>query len=138
MIGQFGTWGAYTATPNGKKVCFALAKPSSSKTNPPSRPRDPARIAVSGETLPDAVAYTVADNGVGFEMAYVDKLFGVFQRLHRAEDFEGTGIGLALVKRIVERHGGAVVARSEPGKGAEFTFTLPARKPGAQGETTRG
>ncbi|MFO1147916.1 MAG: ATP-binding protein [Alsobacter sp.] len=90
-----------------------------------TRGRAPARISVAARCEAEEIVFTVTDNGVGFDQAYVGKLFGVFQRLHRVEEFEGTGIGLANVRRIVERHGGRVSAEGRLGAGATFTFALP-------------
>jgi light-regulated signal transduction histidine kinase (bacteriophytochrome) len=88
-----------------------------------------ALIQITGEVHAQHVRYRIRDNGVGFDPRYADKLFGVFQRLHRQDQFEGTGVGLAIVQRVVARHRGQVCASAQPGQGAEFTFELPRHEP---------
>jgi len=91
-----------------------------------SRGRDAPRIEIGARLLENAVEYYVRDNGAGFDPRHASRLFSLFQRLHSEEEFEGTGVGLALVERIVRRHGGQVGAEGAPGEGATFRFSLPA------------
>ena len=91
-----------------------------------TRPRESAVIEVGHQSQDGRPVIFVRDNGVGFSMKYADKLFGVFQRLHRAEDYQGNGVGLAIVKRIMEVHGGRVWVESAIGEGATFWLAFPA------------
>jgi PAS domain S-box-containing protein len=89
------------------------------------RPEEPPVVRVDADEDASQVTLTVSDNGIGFEEIYRDRIFQVFQRLHGRQEYEGTGMGLAICRKIVERHGGTITAQSEPGKGSTFVVTLP-------------
>jgi signal transduction histidine kinase len=103
-----------------------------------TRRQPQARVAISRRALGPVAVYSVADNGVGFDASEADRLFTVFQRYHQPDDFEGSGVGLAVVKRVVSRHGGAVWAESEVGHGATFHFTLEPASKGTAGDPGHG
>ena len=92
------------------------------------RGTEPPRIRVSAKQGAREWTFEVKDNGIGFDMQYAEKIFMMFQRLHTRAEYQGTGIGLAIVKKIVERHGGQIWAESEEGKGTSFFFTIPREK----------
>ncbi|OFX83803.1 MAG: hypothetical protein A2W99_03055 [Bacteroidetes bacterium GWF2_33_16] len=93
-----------------------------------TRTKDICSIEIDGKIENEFVIYSIKDSGVGYDIRYESKLFGVFQRLHKADEYEGTGVGLSIVKRIINRHGGKVWAESELGKGSTFYFSLPVKE----------
>ncbi|OZI37615.1 hypothetical protein CAL29_04250 [Bordetella genomosp. 10] len=122
---DIGPLGHVTADPTMLRQVFQNLLSNAIKY---TKGRDVAKIKVTANRTPAATVFMIEDNGVGFDMAYVGKLFGVFQRLHRMEDFEGTGIGLANVRRIAERHGGSAWAEGAVDQGARFYFSIPNRE----------
>jgi light-regulated signal transduction histidine kinase (bacteriophytochrome) len=100
-----------------------------------TRTRKQAIIRIRPLDFEGQIGLAIQDNGVGFKMAYAGKLFGMFQRLHRSDEFEGNGAGLAVVQRIAHKHGGRVWAEAEPDKGATFYLTLGSRDAGRQGRS---
>jgi PAS domain S-box-containing protein len=126
---KIGQLGEVQCDPGLMKLVFHNLLSNAAKF---TRTREAAVVEVGKREAGGGAVYFVRDNGVGFDPKYADKLFGVFQRLHHQDDFEGTGIGLATVRRIIQRHGGEVWAESEPGCGATFSFSISA-KSGAPG-----
>jgi PAS domain S-box-containing protein len=119
---HIGELGSVQCDPALLKVVFVNLLSNAIKY---TRYRERAVIQIGQSTIDRERVIFIQDNGAGFDMEYADKLFGVFQRLHKAKDFEGTGVGLATVRRIIQKHGGRVWAEAEVDKGATFRFTIP-------------